>query len=203
MPALWLRKNFILGLIGVNLLTIPFIFFLNRSVIFNFGGALLKSALPIYAQMPSFELIERNGKMVTDRQMKKKIWVANFIFTRCPNECPLMTHQFSLLQKSLPDFVHLVSFSVDPAYDTPEKLQVYAKNYGAPEERWLFLTGAKETINQILFALHLANGKEVSGHSLRFVLLDEKLQLRGYYDSGDPQGLSQLKRDIASLRNNP
>ncbi len=199
-PALLLRKNFVRGLICLNLIAVPLIFFLNRSAILDFRGTSSIATLPIYAQMPPFELIERNGKAVTDQQMRGNIWVANFIFTRCPNQCPLMTNKFLLLQKSLPDFVHLASFSVDPVYDTPEKLRAYAESYGAGETRWLFLTGEKAILDRVLSTLHLANGKDINLHSLRFVLLDEKLQLRGYYNSEDTEALDQLKRDIKSLK---
>ena len=122
-----------------------------------------------------------------------------FYVRTLPNQCPMMSAKFSLLQKSLPHSIQLASFSVDPQNDTPEKLSAYAKNYGADETRWFFLTGQKATIDRILSALHLGNGSDPNLHSLRFILLDEKLRVRGYYNSEDSEALEQLKRDIQKL----
>ncbi len=202
MSTLSVRKNFIGALIGINLVALPAIFFLNNKHILDFQGPSSKSTLPAHAQIPAFELTERSGKIVTDAQMRGRVWVADFIFTRCSNQCPMMSAKLSLLQQSLPGFVSFVSFSVDPLHDTPEQLRIYAQNYRADENRWLFLTGQKETVDRILSTLHLGNGSDPNLHSLRFVLMDEKLQVRGYYNSEDPQALEQLKRDVRRLTEN-
>ena len=107
-----------------------------------------------------------------------------------------MTAKFALLQKTLPPDVRLVSFSVDPENDTPEKLRAYASAAGADEKKWLFLTGQKTEIVRVLSALHLGNGDDPGMHSLRFVLLGPELQILGYYNSEDSGALAQLKHDI-------
>jgi protein SCO1/2 len=198
-PLLLVRKNFIRALIVINLIAVGLIFLGSRIPHVDFYREAPASGFSIYAQMPAFELTERSGKSMTDAQMRGKFWVANFMFTQCPNQCPLMNTKFSLLQKSLPDNVRLASFSVDPLHDTPEKLRAYAANFGAEDARWYFLTGEKATLERILNALHLGNGEDPNLHSLRFVLMDEKLRVRGYYNSEDPAALSQLKRDLEKL----
>ena len=194
-----MRKKFLWFLIGINLIALPFIFFLKRAHFLYLNGHSSKAALPVYAEMPVFELTERSGKKITDHEMRGKPWIADFIYTECPNQCPTMSAKFSMLQKSLPSYMRLVSFSVDPARDTPEKLQHYAEHYHADKARWLFLTGEKTEIGRILLALHLGNGGDPNLHSLRFVLLDEKLSVRGYYNSEDSEALGQLKTDIQIL----
>ena len=153
-------------------------------------------ASPDYGRLPTFQLTERGGKTVTNEQLEGSFWVANFIFTACPNQCPLMTAKFSLLQKTLPQNVRLVSFTVDPETDSPEKLSAYASGYRADSERWLFLTGKKSEIQRVLSGLNLGNGDDPNMHSLRFVLLGPKSQVLGYYNSEDSEALGQLNRDI-------
>ena len=191
-----LRKNFILLLIGINLIGLPWIFFANREKTLDFKSASSGKDLPDYGGMPAFRLTERNGNIVTDGTMKGSLWLADFVFTACPNQCPMMTAKFSLLQKTLPVNVRLASFSVDPENDTPEKLRAYAESHGADPKKWLFLTGEKAEITRILSALHLGNGEDPNMHSLRFVLLSPELRVLGYYNTEDSEALGQLKRDI-------
>lgn len=104
--------------------------------------------LPIYGVVPDFSLIERSGRQVKKADLQGQIWIANFIFTNCPDQCPLMTSQMAELQTALSRArdIRLVSFTVDPERDTPEVLSEYAKYFGADRDRWLFLTGVKEAI---------------------------------------------------------
>src|SRR3954469_15178601 len=79
-------------------------------------------SLPVLYPVPSFTFTNENGEAFSSEQLRGKIWAANFIFTRCPSICPLFTKKMGEVQKgtaSLGDRVHLVSFTVDPAYDTP------------------------------------------------------------------------------------
>ncbi|MFQ5801709.1 MAG: SCO family protein [Candidatus Methylomirabilales bacterium] len=107
---------------------------------------------PNIARAPSFALTDRSGKEITLADLRERVWVADFIWTRCPDECPLMSAVMARLQAEFadePDF-RLVSISVDPEYDTPAVLTRYATRYGANPDRWLFLTGDKETIYRLV-----------------------------------------------------
>ena len=106
--------------------------------------------------------------------------------------------------------LRLVSFTVDPARDTPQVLSGYADKFKADADRWLFLTGKKEQIAQLIqagFRLSAAplteSGTQTSVilHSPRFVLVDKEAQIRGYYDSRDGEAMKRLKADIAILLN--
>jgi protein SCO1/2 len=94
-------------------------------------------------------LIDQNGKRVDlyEDLMKGHTVVINSFFASCTGSCPVMGKTFLHLQNKLGDRVGkdviLVSISVDPARDTPEKLKEYAKRIGA-KQGWYFLTGTKE-----------------------------------------------------------
>ena len=103
--------------------------------------------LPIYGHVPDFSLLDQHGGAVTLAGLRGAPWIADFIFTRCGGQCPMMTARMRTIQERLPkgSRLRLVSISVDPAYDTPEVLARYAQHAGAGE-RWLFLTGPQEHI---------------------------------------------------------
>ncbi len=104
-----------------------------------------------FDEVPEFALIERNGRPVRKADLLGKVWVANFIFTRCVDECPLETSRMARLQKTFAqeEAVRWVSITVDPEHDTPGVLARYARQFGADPLRWLFLTGEKMTIYRL------------------------------------------------------
>ena len=108
--------------------------------------------LPRLWEVPDFAFIERSGQSVTRADLLGKVWIASLIFTRCVEECPLVSSHMARLQGAFtaePD-VRLVSITVDPAYDTPEVLTRYAQSFAAQPQRWLFLTGDKATIYRLV-----------------------------------------------------
>ena len=108
--------------------------------------------LPRLWEVPDFALIERSGQSVTKADLLGKVWIASVIFTRCVEECPLVSSHMARLQDVFiaePD-VRLVSITVDPVYDTPEVLTRYAQSFAAQPQRWLFLTGNKATIYRLV-----------------------------------------------------
>jgi len=122
-------------------------------------------ALPRLWEVPDFALVERSGQSVTRAELLGKVWIASLIFTRCMEECPLVSSHMARLQDVFtaePD-VRLVSITVDPAYDTPEVLTRYAQSFAAQPQRWLFLTGDKATIYRLVregFRLGLIDPQE-------------------------------------------
>ena len=194
-----MRKNFLWSILLINLIVLPLLYWRAHPAFFH-GGPSPTATLPVYGQMPSFQLTRENGEAFNAERMKGAIWVANFIFTRCPNQCPMMSAKFGTLQNNLPEDTRLASFSVDPEYDTPRVLSSYAQDYHADTRRWFFLTGDHPTILRIMDAVHLGTESDPGMHSLRFVLLDKQLRVRGYYDSQDNQSLARLRPDIEQLR---
>jgi len=170
-----------------------------------------------------FSLTERSGRPIGRADLLGKVWVADFIFTRCNGPCPAVTGGMARLQKDLAaeKDVRLVSFSVDPEHDTTDVLSTYAGNFGADPERWLFVTGDRDTIFKLLReSFHVGvernrvsdstPGNAVT-HSTRLVLVDRRGHIRGKYyegatDSQDADGTkrfeqsqSQLRQDITAL----
>lgn len=107
---------------------------------------------PVYGRVPAFSLIERSGRPLRASDLRGVVWIADFIYTRCTDTCPLQSAQMARLQAEYRDAadLRLVSVTVDPARDTPRVLARYAARFGADPPRWLFLTGDKAAI------LHLA-----------------------------------------------
>jgi protein SCO1/2 len=164
--------------------------------------------LPVLGVVPPFTLTERHGVPLAASDLVGRVWIADFVFTRCPDFCPALTSRMAGLQKELPpapDAVRLVTFSVDPAHDTPEALRDYADRAGAGES-WLFVTGAREALATLLrdgFKVAWADdGPPTSPitHSDRFVLVDRALRIRGYYHGNDPADVARLARDARALR---
>jgi protein SCO1/2 len=164
---------------------------------------------PVLGTVPGFALTERSGSAVRASDLEGSVWIAGFIFTRCPDVCPLLTARMADLQKALAgtgsDRVRLVSFSVDPTHDTPEVLRGYAERAGA-KDGWLFVTGPRDAVASLLkdgFHVAFADDGPPSSpitHSDRLVLVDRTLRIRGYYHGGDAEDVARLTRDAARLR---
>jgi protein SCO1/2 len=166
-----------------------------------------ESSLPVHGTVADFAFQSQTGRRITRDDLFGHVWIADFIFTRCAGPCPRMTADLARIAGDLSAFpeLRLVSFSVDPEYDTPAVLAEYAATYSADPERWYFLTGEKAKIFRLAiesFKMGAADGENAQDpvlHSTRFVLVDRKGQIRGYYDSSDPMQLSALSRDAAAL----
>ena len=165
-----------------------------------------------FGSVPQFSLIEKDRREVALSDLKGKIWVVNFIYTNCPDTCPIQSAQMRQLQEDFQSEkdLRLVSITVDPARDTPEVLSEYAKRFGADPARWFFLTGKKETIYKLaqegfhLGAVELPHEKKPESgathtHSPRFVVVDREAQIRGYYVSTDAEAMKRLPRDLIIL----
>ena len=169
---------------------------------------------PLFEQgiaMTGFTLTERSGQSVSDRQLLGKVWIADFIFTRCPGVCPIMTQHMSDLQARLRTHprwrdMRLVSISVDPEHDTPEQLRQFADRFDADPVQWLFLTGDREDIWQLCregFKQSVEFSQKEAGtpilHSTHFVLVDEQGRIRGFYNSLKREERDELCRDLEKL----
>ncbi len=158
-----------------------------------------QASLLLYGSVPDFKLTERSGKDFTLADLRNEVWVADFIFTRCAGQCPIMSTQMARLQKEIGKNIRFVSFTVDPDFDSPEILSKYAERYEAGAERWLFLTGDKATLNGLTAAFHMNKIDEPMMHSTSFVLVDRTGQIRGFYDSNEKGEMTQLVRDAKRL----
>jgi protein SCO1/2 len=162
------------------------------------------SKLPSHGFVPQFDtLTDQSGRRFDSKQrLDGNVWVANFIFTTCAGPCPRMTSQFRKIRdevKHHPD-LRMVSFTIDPARDTPEALATYGKTFGADPDKWYFLTGSQADLHHLsrdVFMLGNVDG--TLEHSSRFVLVDKHRNIRGFYDSSDAEAIQQLVRDVREL----
>lgn len=171
------------------------------------GGTVLPSG---YGTVPTDAVFKKqDGNPISLGDLRGKAWVAGFIFTRCRGTCPMMTKSMSELQGDLQEIgdVRLVSFTVDPEYDTPERLQDYATEYGADQNTWLFLQGsdsAVQTLAKETFHVAVEEGtseEEPIIHSSRFFLVDATGEIRGIYDGRSAEGKRKLLTDLSTIVN--
>lgn len=118
-----------------------------------------------WTTVPDVTLLNESGRSVKlfDDVLKNKTVVINFLFSSCQYRCPLQGQKFADLSKALGKRlgkdVFLVSISIDPTYDTPEKLKVFGQTHGR-QEGWTLLTGNEVEVNKVLLSLI---GKRASG----------------------------------------
>ncbi|WP_165222818.1 DUF420 domain-containing protein [Aquisphaera insulae] len=163
-------------------------------------------------RLDSFRLTERSGREITQADLADRVAIVDFIFTRCPLQCPKITAIMQDVQGKLAGTdVLLVSLSVDPEYDTPAVLSEYANRHQADPGRWWFLTGARDQIYALIkdrFKLSVmvdpnpvptADGKiETIAHSSRLALVDRG-RIIGEFDSNDPAAVARLVKRAKRL----
>jgi protein SCO1/2 len=141
--------------------------------------------------LPSYSLLDQDGRPFTPAEARGSVWIVSFIFTRCPSICPLLTAKMKKLTEQTGDVAGLrfVSISVDPENDTPQVLGEYARKAGADPARWRFVTGDQREIERtVTEGFKLALGRDATGalvHAERFVLVDGEGRIRGYFDADD------------------
>ncbi len=168
--------------------------------------------LGTFGEVPEFSLVERSGREIRLADLAGRVWIADFIYTLCTDTCPVQTAEMKSLQDKFAGErdLRFVSITVDPKRDTPAALVRYASRFGADSARWLFLTGEENAIYRLAQeGFHLAAAeiptpkRDGSGatplHSPRFVLVDRRGEIRGYYTGTDKDALARLGRDAGIL----
>jgi protein SCO1/2 len=167
--------------------------------------------LPKLGHVPDFALTDQNARPFTRRALDGKIWVAAFMFTRCPTICPRITRRMRELQERAASAkvpLRLVSFSVDPEHDTPEVLREYAARHQADLASWSFVTGDAAVIGATAvqgFKLALEGRANPAApdfgilHGSHLVLVDRSGELRGFYRTDDEAEVRRLLGDARQL----
>ncbi len=152
-------------------------------------------------------MTERDGRTVTLGDLRGKVWLANFVFTRCSGPCPELSLRMHSVQRGVEKLgadVMLVTFSLDPEYDTPAVLEAYAKRFNAEPARWWFLTGGSQPQMHALirggFLQPVVGGGDAPlDHSTYFVLVDRAGSIRAFYPGLEPESKAAIVRDIEAL----
>lgn len=154
---------------------------------------------------PDFNYVDQDGRAVTRATFAGDVWIANFIFTQCRTVCPLLTTKMVELQRRLTAAnVRFVSFSVDPAHDTPELLRAYAKHWAPDETRWTLVSTDEATLPRLAAGFKVA--AEASDdpldpilHTSVFLLVDGAGRVRGAFDTEHPEQLVALEHGVRTL----
>ena len=163
--------------------------------------------LPSIAQVPAFQMRDQDGQPFTERELRGKVAVVSFMFTSCPDVCPILTTQIAGLRTNLlaqRSQLRFVSISVDPEKDTPAVLKDFAQKHGADYADWRFLTGPLPALRDVVvqgFKQSLDRGDGSPSaimHGSHLVLVDQKGMIRGFYRS-DEQGFLLIARDARRL----
>src|SRR5436190_290715 len=156
-----------------------------------------------------FAITERSGRAITREDLRGKVWVAHFFYCTCQEGCAETTATMARLHQALAgrDDVRLVSIHLFPQGEDPDQLRQYAAGFGADPERWLFLTGDKETVYEIVqksFFLPVEERAEKKpghqvGHRFSLMLIDQEGRIRGYAEGKDPSAAADLEKRIREL----
>ena len=164
----------------------------------------------VLATLPEFVLADERGASLDLYDLRGTVWVADFIFTRCRDTCPLITRQMGGLAKevaatpALKD-VKLVSFSVDPAFDQPDVLREYGRANGADPAHWTFLTGTREAVRGLVrdgFKLPVGDQDDPKMpifHSQHFALIDRDGRVRGAFNALTEEGRRDLRAALTKV----
>ena len=176
--------------------------------------------LPTYGTLPDFTLLDQDSTPFRRADLLDRVWIVGFVYTHCPDVCPLITERMARFRDELAKRddlgdVRLLSVSVDPGRDTPAVLRQYATRFKAAKPDWVFLTGQPDSVLALItkgflvpvmarpdhteHAEHGAVDKTMIPHTDRIVLVDRTGNIRGTYPFSEPGSLEQLWKDARRL----
>lgn len=170
----------------------------------------------IWHTTKNIHLVNQLGDSVSLYDHQGKIIILDFFFTSCGSICPRLTNNMSKLQRSFSrggdehkkidtSVVQFISISVDPERDSVAVLRDYANKMNLSSDNWWLLTGNRDSIYKFAFeemkvdsfSMEPVNPDFV--HTSRFILLDKKMQVRGYYNGLDSTSLLKLAKDVGYI----
>ncbi len=160
----------------------------------------------VYHRIPDFKFINQDSNYVTNSDLKDNIYISDFFFMSCPSICPIVKKQMLRVYDKYKDNdrVKLVSHTIDPKRDTPEKLKKYAQKLNIDDSVWMFLTGEKGEILDIADDYFVAAFEDPDApggfdHSGKMILTDTKRHIRAFAEGTDPEDVDQFLIDIDKL----
>ncbi|OYD08592.1 hypothetical protein CHM34_05285 [Paludifilum halophilum] len=164
-------------------------------------------------EVPDFQYTDQDGELFGLSDLDGKVWLADTIFTRCPDVCPPMTANMSRVQKTLDQEgldVEIVSFSVDPEHDQPKVLEKFGEKHDVDFDNWHFLTGYSDQEIQKLVrdgfkgTVQKQERKSeddplVINHPVSFFLVDRNGTVYQRYDGINPD-VDQMMEDVKKLQ---
>lgn len=163
----------------------------------------------IYQTIPAINYINQYGDSITNKKLDGNIYVADFFFTTCPSICPIMQRNMLSVYNAFKntDGFKIISYTIDPQYDSVSVLKKYADKLGISGNTWWLLNGGKDQTYKIAKSyLVSVQDKNPAGqyiHDGYFILIDKQKRIRGTYDGTDPKQVDQLIADIKTLKEEP
>ena len=161
----------------------------------------------IWHKVKNIHFTNQLGKQVSLDDVRGKVLVIDFFFSRCPSICPRLARSMKKLQDSFvknDSIVQFISISIDPEHDSVPELRKFADRYNVNHDTWWFVTGDKKEIYD--FALHELKASVADSnvdtafiHTENFFLLDSNRIVRGWYNGFDTARQEKLVRDIPLL----
>ena len=204
-----MRKKWIFYVVFFTLLVVGFYFTIARVIP---GYADKKFQSLNYVQ--PFTFTNQDGKQVTQQDVLGKVYVAEYFFTTCPSICPKMNTNMKKIYevyKDEPDF-RILSHTCDPANDHPLRLRHYADSLKVNTEKWIFLTGRKDSLYNTARVSYLLDDPKNNAqnideqflHTQFFALVDKNGNVRKkIYDGLKKDEMEELEKDIAVLLKEP
>jgi protein SCO1/2 len=168
-----------------------------------------KVKLPILTTVQPFSFLRQDSVMVSQADVKNRVYVAEYFFTTCKGICPKMNKNMKVIYekfKAQPNFM-IISHTVNPDTDSLSVLKHYADSLEASTTNWWFVTGSKDLLYKTARESYLLddpknNSKNIEEqflHTQFFTLVDRQGRVRGVYDGIKKEEVDQLMKDITEL----
>src|SRR5579871_275392 len=165
--------------------------------------------LPVLNVVQPFFFTNQDGKIISEKDVPGKVYVAEFFFTTCKGICPKMNtnmKEIFALYKDEPDF-RILSHTVDPETDSVARMKHYADSLNADSKTWWFLTGRKDSLYRTARVSCLLddpknNDEDINKqfiHTQFFALVDKNGNVRKIIDGLKKEEIAELKTDIDQL----
>ena len=199
-----MNRKTLFYLLFFSVLVLGFFFVLSK-VIPGFAN----TRFPPLGYVESFAFTNQDGKTITQKDVAGKIYVANYFFTTCKGICPRMNNNMRKVYdrfKNEPGFL-ILSHTCDPATDSVARLKRYADSMGVSTDRWMFLTGRKDSLYYMARLSYKIddpanNLRDINSdflHTQFFALVDKKGEVKKVYDGLKESELTSMIADIKKL----
>jgi protein SCO1/2 len=165
--------------------------------------------LPVLNTVQPFEFLRQDSAMSSQKDIRNRVYVAEYFFTTCKGICPKMNKNMKAIyeQFKVDSNFLIVSHTVNPDTDSLPVLRHYADSLGADVSNWWFLTGSKESLYKTARESYLLDDPKNSTknideqflHTQFFTLVDRQGRVRGVYDGIKKEEVDQLMTDIKTL----
>lgn len=163
----------------------------------------------VHLPIPDFSLTDQAGRPFSFRSLRGKVVLLTFVYTTCPDICPLITASMRLAQEGLKDkergSVFLLSITTDPEVDNPQVLKSYGGRYGVDFSNWSFLTGELQTLVPVWKAFGVRAQRKSRGlvdHTSLTALIDARGVMRFAYTGATPDH-ERILQDLRFLLGPP